>query len=135
MNERSDDFDVSLPSSSTNELLKGLIIRRTAVGITGTVLLDGANQHFLRPQHLGPTDGSGEEMSIAERDVGHRDRFANWLGFWSIRYRDRGVSQRRASDLAEDVDSERQEPGEMQCLSHRAGALQFTAFSALPIAE
>src|SRR5271170_5105189 len=118
MDEWSDDFDVSLPGPGADQLLKGLIICGTTVGIAGTVLLYGADQHLFRAQHLGPADGGGEKMGIAEGDVGDGDRFANWLGFGRFRDRDSGVGQRRAADLAEDVDFKRQELCEMQCLSH-----------------
>src|SRR5271170_5866344 len=135
MDERSDDFDVSLPSSSADKLLKRLIIRGTAVGIAGTVLLDGPNQHLFRPQHLGPADSGGEEVSVTKWNVGDRNRLANRFCFRSIRYSDRGVGQRRASDLAEDVDPEMQELGEMQRLGYGAGALQLAPLSTLAVAE
>src|SRR5271169_6542858 len=86
MDKRGEDFDVSLPSPSANKLLKGFIIRRTAVGITGAILLDGANQHLFRTQHLGPADRGRKKMGVAEGDVGDWNRFADWLSFRGFRY-------------------------------------------------
>ena len=111
MDERSDNFDVSIAGAGANKLLEGLVVGRTAVGITGAVLLDGADEDLFRAQNLGPTDRCGEKMGVAEGDVGDGDRFANRLGWPGLGNGDRGVGECGAADLAEDVDLEREKLG------------------------
>ena len=53
--------------------LKASIIVGRRIGIAGAVRLDGADVTLFRAQDLGPTDRDGEEMRVAEWDVGDRD--------------------------------------------------------------
>ena len=75
----SDDFDVSFFRPGFDDLVEGFVIRRTAIGIAGTVLLDGANIDFSGSQHLGPTYGGGQEMRVAKGNIGDRDIVADGL--------------------------------------------------------
>ena len=49
-----------------DDLVEGLIVRRTAIGIAGTVLFDGADIDLFRSQHLSPAYRDGQEMGIAK---------------------------------------------------------------------
>jgi hypothetical protein len=71
------DADGAVARAGADELLKGLIVGGAAVGITGAVLLDGANIDRLRAEHFRPTDGGGEKVRVAEGNVGDRDAAAD----------------------------------------------------------
>ena len=60
MDERSDNFDVSVAGAGANKLLKCLIVGGTAVGIPGAVLLDGADQDLFAPR-------TSAQLTAAER--------------------------------------------------------------------
>src|SRR6185437_11081192 len=77
MDERGFNFDASVACSRADKLLKRLIIDRSAVGIAGAVRLNRADEDGLGSQHFGPAYGGGEEVGVAERDVGYWYRFAN----------------------------------------------------------
>src|ERR1700722_18764752 len=81
MDERSDDFDVCVAGPGRDEPLKSFVIGGTTIWIAGTVLFDGPDEHFFRSQHLGPAYGRGEKVSVAERNVGDGDGFADRLVF------------------------------------------------------
>ncbi len=66
--------------AGADHLVVGLIVGWTTVGIAGTVLLDGSDVDLFRSQDFGPAYGDGEEVGVAEGDVGDGD-----LG-WEMRW-------------------------------------------------
>jgi len=76
--ERGDDADSAFLGwacfrTGANHFVVGLIVFGATVGVAGAVLLDGADVDLFRAQDLSPADGDGEEMGIAEGDVGNGD--------------------------------------------------------------
>ncbi len=71
--ERSLDVDVAFFGSGLDEAIEGGVVLGTAVGIAGAVLGDGADEDVVGAEDLGPTDGDGEEMGVAEGNVGDGD--------------------------------------------------------------
>jgi len=67
-----DYIDFPLLGPRMNDLVECRVICRAAVGISGTILFDGANINLLRPEHLRPTHRNRQEMGVAEWHV--RDR-------------------------------------------------------------
>lgn len=162
MDERGGDFDASVARSGANKLPKRFVIRGAAVRITGAVLLDRADEDGARAEHLGPAYGGGEEVRIAEGNVGDGDLhptdvdlsvhpvnedlftgtpvvgapiFADGLSFGGFGNRDSGVGEGGASDATEEIDIKVQKIAEAEAFSDGAGGLQLAALGALPVAE
>ena len=53
-----------------NEFFADSKIAFSAIGITGTVLLDSANEYSRCPDCLGPRGGYCDEMGISKGDIG-----------------------------------------------------------------
>ena len=108
LDERGDNFDFPVAGTGADELLEGFVIGGTAVGIAGAVLLNGTDNDFLRVEDFCPADRCGEEMRVAERNVGNGNGFSYRFGLRMKRGRvgdgDVGVGEGRASDLSKDVD-------------------------------
>jgi len=117
------DTDGAIARAGANELLKGLVVGGTAVGIAGAVLLDCTDVDGLGSEDLGPTDGGGEEVRVAEGDIGDGDGSADLvLVGRRVGDLDRGVGKGRAADDAEDVNGEREELCELELGGDGAGA-------------
>ncbi len=64
------DPDIALFCTHFDELIEGIVVGGTAVGIAGAVLLDCADKDDFCAQNLGPAYRGGEKMRVAEGDVG-----------------------------------------------------------------
>lgn len=135
MDERRGDFDASLACAGSNELLKRLIIRGPAVGISGAVLLDRADEDSARAEDFRPAYGGGEKVRVAKGDIGYGNGFANGLVLGSFGDADARVGEGGASDAAEKVDFKVQEVVESQSFGNGTGGVQLAAFCTLSIAE
>src|ERR1051325_378906 len=93
--QRSDNFNLPLFRACLDDLIERLIIRRTAIRIPRTVLLDCANVDFFRPQNLRPAHCYSQKMRVAERDVSDGDILPNRVRF---RHRDFVIRQSRSTD-------------------------------------
>jgi len=135
MDERSENFDVSLFGPGANELLKCLIVSGTTVRVARAILLDGADDDLLRAEDLGPADGGGQKMGVAEGHVGDGNRLPNRFGGWSVGHGDIDVRECGTADLAKDVDPEGKKLGEIEGFSNGAGAFELAALGALAVTE
>ena len=133
------DADGAVARAGADELLKGLVVGGTAVGIAGAVLLDGADVDGLGAEHLCPTDGGGEEVRVAEGNIGDGNAGADSVGVGPVRRRfgdgDAAVGKGGAADDAEEVDGERKELCELEFVGDGAGGLELALLGALAIAE
>src|SRR6266404_5899192 len=75
--ERSRDLDASLFGADADDLVEGLVVLGAAVGVAGAILRDRADVDLGCSQNLCPTYRRGEEMRVAEGDVGDGDLFAD----------------------------------------------------------
>lgn len=135
MDERRVDFDASVAGAFADKLLEGMVIGGAAVGVSRAILLHRADDDLLGSDDFGPAYGGGEEVGVAERNVGDRDGCANGLVLGGLRDCNAGIGERRSPDAPEEVDPEVEKVLKTKSLSNGAGRLQLPAFSALPVAE
>jgi len=139
MDEGCEYLDGAVAGAGSDELLEGLVVGGAAVGIAGAILLDGPDDDVGGAEDFGPADGGGEEVGVAEGDVGDGDGFAYWLGVGCVMGRngdsDVGVGEGGSADLSEDVDAEGQELDAAEGMGDGAGALEFALLGALAVAE
>src|ERR1700760_1733798 len=121
------DADGAVARAGADELLEGLVIDRAAVGITGAVLFHRTDVNGLGAYHLGPADGGGEKVRVAEGHIGDRDTGADDVGIGPLVrcIGDGGarIGERRAADDAEEVDGEREKLRQLEFLGDGAGGL------------
>ena len=67
------DADEAFPGPLADEGVEGVVVGGTAVGVAGGVLLDCADDDGFRTEDLCPAYGGGEEVSVAEGNVGDWD--------------------------------------------------------------
>src|SRR4051794_4911026 len=108
MDERSDDYDVSLAGSCLNQTLKCLVILRAAIRVAGAILLYRADKDLFRADHLRPTHRRREKMRVAEGDVSDWYGSAYHLAGGGIGHRNGGIRKRRTAYFSEYADAERQ---------------------------
>ena len=84
MDEGSGDLDVTVFCALSNERVEGIVVSGTAVRVSRAVLLHGADKDSAGAQDLGPADGGGEEVGVAEGHVGDGHLLTNtilWCGW------------------------------------------------------
>src|SRR3954464_10614572 len=75
--ERRGDSDVRCFGADLDQLVEGVVVLGAAIRVAGAVLRYGADVDLFRAQHLGPTYRSRKKMSVAERDIGDGNLFAD----------------------------------------------------------
>src|SRR6476660_2728862 len=93
--QRSNNSNTSLFSSSADDLVERLIISRSAIRIPRTVLFDCTNLDFFRAQYFRPAHCDREKMRIAKGNVGDWDVLPNSMRFG---HRNFVVRQSRPTD-------------------------------------
>src|SRR4051812_19091071 len=71
VDERSDNFDVSLTRTCLNQTLKSLVILWATVGVAGAILLHRAYKDLFRADYFRPAHRRGEKMRAAKGHVSH----------------------------------------------------------------
>src|SRR5262249_31666919 len=119
--------------SSLYDFIEGAVVGGTAIGISGAVLLDGADVDLLRSQHLCPTHGRGKKMSVAKWHVCHRNAAADLAG--CIGHRNFFIGQRRTTNLAERLVAKQESIGDFKPVADCLERLSLPCFRALSIAH
>src|SRR5260370_9671202 len=117
--ERGDDLDGSLFRASLDHAVERFIIRRTAIGIAGTVLLNSANEDLLRSQHFGPAYGDGQEVRAANGHIGDRDLVPRGVTGGGCGPRDAFISDRRTTHSPHSIIAAYELIGDVYALANR----------------
>src|SRR5260370_2558107 len=129
--ERGDDLDGSLFRASLDHAVERFIIRRTAIGIAGTVLLNSANEDLPRSQHFGPAYGDGQEVRVAKGHIGDRDVVARGVtGVAGSGHGDVFVSEGRTSDGAQSLIADNEVVLNIQALANVQERLPLASLTA-----
>src|ERR1039458_9939952 len=134
-NERRRHADRSIFRARSHHFIERSIILRPAIGIAGTIGLDRSDVDLFGSQHFRPTDGDGEKMRVAERDVGHRnadgraDADAVRFGNGNVRIGEGGSADRAQSFIAHQQPVANSEP-----VTDAFEGPPFALFSALSVA-
>src|ERR1041385_4108002 len=99
MNNGSDYFEMRIRlGSQFDDLIKGSVIFRTAIRITGRIFFYSTDEYFLCAKNFSPAYSNGKYMSVAEWDIGCwnlRAMQISLLNFYRL------IRQARSADLFE----------------------------------
>ena len=125
-----------------DDFVEGSIILRPAIGIAGTVGLDGADINLFRSQDLGPTDRDGEKMRVAEWDIGNGNARGNVRRIVvvcpiGVRFGDGDsfVGQSRTPDRAKSLVANHKAIADAETVADRLKGAPFAQFGALSVAD
>ena len=146
MDEGRDDPDGAVPCAGADELIEGVVVGRPAIRVAGAILLDRADKDGCRAEDLGPTDGGGKKVRVAEGDVGDGNfgpgavgRSLIELGLAGVRGRggdgDGWVGKGGAADAAEEAGTKGKEVAETDGGGHGLGGAELAGLGALAIAD
>ena len=138
-NQRRHHPDCSFFGARFHNFIERPIILRPAIGIAGTVRLNRSDVDFFGSQHFRPTDGDGEKMRIAKRDIGdgnagpampEGESLAMRFGNGNAR-----IGEGGSADGAQSFIAHQQPVANFQPVADAFEGAPFALFGALPVAD
>src|SRR5260370_21702418 len=129
--------DGSFLGARFHDFVERSIILRPAIGIAGTVGLNRSDVNLFGSQHFRPTDGDGEKMRVAERDICNRNAHADGVHSSNDRFGNSNarISEGSSADRAQSLIAHQQPVANCESVADAFETAPLTLFRALPVAH